>query len=79
MRTSKSWSPVGLGGNQTEIEHLRFEVTALNKRIEELERKARPGDAEVGALRASAHVLARQIDEVCCSRATDELSELLRK
>ena len=46
------------------------ELASFNKRIEELEKK-HPDASKIEALRASALVLARQIDEIRCSSAND--------
>jgi uncharacterized protein YydD (DUF2326 family) len=56
---------------------LRLELTALNERIEELE-KQHPEASKIEALRASAIALAWQIDELRCSSAND-LTDLLAK
>jgi hypothetical protein len=54
-----------------------MELAALNARIEELE-KQHPEASKIEALRVSALVLARQIDEIRCSSAND-LTDLLAK
>jgi uncharacterized protein YydD (DUF2326 family) len=68
---------IGSVNNHAEIERLRLELAAFNKRIEELE-KQHPEASKIEALRASALVLARQIDELRCSSASD-LTHLLAK
>jgi hypothetical protein len=60
-----------------EIDRLRQELAACNERITELERQ-HPEASKLEALRASAFLLARQIDELRCSGSTD-LTELLAK
>jgi hypothetical protein len=77
MSAQKVWKPVGPVKNKAEIERLRLELAALNERIEELE-KQHPEASKLEALKASALVLARQIDEILCSRAND-LTDLLAK
>ena len=79
MRVTKDVEPVRLGEKHGELERFRLEVTALNRRIDELKKSGQAEGSEFETLKASARVLARQIDELRCSRATDELSELLRK
>jgi hypothetical protein len=54
-----------------------FELASFNDRIQELE-KQHPEASKIEALRASALVLARQIDEIRCSSAND-LTDLLAK
>jgi hypothetical protein len=75
MQAQRIWKPVK---NSAEIERLALELTALNKRIDELE-KRHPDGLKIEALKASALMLARQIDELRCSRATDDLTSLLAK
>jgi uncharacterized protein YydD (DUF2326 family) len=77
MSAQKVWKPVGPVKNKAEIERLRLELAAFNERIEELE-KQHPEASKLEALKASALVLARQIDEILCSRAND-LTDLLAK
>jgi uncharacterized protein YydD (DUF2326 family) len=77
MRAQKVGNRVGPVKNNAEIECLRLELAAFNKRIEELE-KQHPEASKIEALRASALVLARQIDEIRCSTASD-LTDLLAK
>jgi len=60
-----------------EIERLRQQLAAFNARIEELESQ-HPEAPKIEALRASALVLAQQIDEIRCAGA-HELTHLLAK
>jgi hypothetical protein len=60
-----------------EIEQLRLELASFNERINELE-KQHPDASKIEALKTSALVLARQIDEIRCS-STPELTYLLAK
>ena len=77
MRAQRVGNQLGAAKNDAEIECLRRELAAFNKRIEELE-KQHPEASKIEALRASALVVARQIDEIRCSSAND-LSDLLAK
>ena len=77
MRAQRAWKPVRPVEKNAEIDRLRLELAALNERIEELE-KQHPEASKIEALRASALVLARQIDEIRCSSAND-LTDLLAK
>jgi uncharacterized protein YydD (DUF2326 family) len=77
MRGQRVWKPVQPVKKSAEIERLRLELAALNRRIEELE-KRHPEASKIEALRASALVLARQIDEIRYSSA-DDLTDLLAK
>jgi uncharacterized protein YydD (DUF2326 family) len=65
------------GANSAEIERLRLQLASFNERIGELE-KQHPEASKIEALRASALVLARRIDEIRCASAT-ELAYLLAK
>jgi hypothetical protein len=73
----KGWKPVGPVKRKAEIEKLRLELASFNARIEELE-KQHPDASKIEALRQSALVLARQIDEIRCASAKD-LTDLLAK
>lgn len=77
MQAQRVWKPVRPVKKNAEIDRLRLELAALNERIEELE-KQHPEASKIEALRASALVLARQIDEIRCSSAND-LTDLLAK
>jgi hypothetical protein len=74
QRVSKTVGPVK---SNAKIEHLRLELASFNERIEELERQ-HPDASKIEALKTSALVLARQIDEIRCSSAND-LTDLLAK
>jgi uncharacterized protein YydD (DUF2326 family) len=78
MRARRSWKPVGPFKHDAEIERLHLELASFNKRIDELE-KRHPESSTIEALKASAFVLSRQIDELSCSSATDDLTGLLAK
>jgi uncharacterized protein YydD (DUF2326 family) len=77
MRAQRVGNQLGAAKNDAEIECLRRDLAAFNKRIKELE-KQHPEASKIEALRASALVVARQIEEIRCSSA-DELSDLLAK
>ena len=76
MSVQRVWTPGPVKKN-AKIECLRLELAALNERIEELE-KQHPDASKIEALKTSALVLARQIDEIRCS-STNELTHLLAK
>jgi hypothetical protein len=78
MRAQRSWKPVGPLKHDAEIERLHLELASFNQRIDELE-KRHPESSTIEALKASAFVLSRQIDELSCSSATDDLTGLLAK
>jgi uncharacterized protein YydD (DUF2326 family) len=67
MSAPRVWKPVDSVNNNAEIERLRLELASFNERIEELE-KQHPEASKIEALRVSALVLARQIDELRCSK-----------
>jgi hypothetical protein len=77
MPAQRVWKPIRSVSNIGEIERLRIELASLNERIQELE-KQNPEASKIEALRVSAVVLARQIDEIRCSSAND-LTDLLAK
>jgi capsule polysaccharide export protein KpsE/RkpR len=79
MRGHGFWRPsTGRGQNDVEIERLRRELTAYNELIEELEQQY-PEGPKIEALKAIALSLAQQIDELRCSKAADELTDLLSR
>jgi hypothetical protein len=77
MPAQRVWKTVGQVESNAEIEHLRLELASFNERIVELE-KQHPDASKIEALKKSALVLARQIDEIRCSSA-NELTHLLAK
>jgi hypothetical protein len=77
MSVQRVWKPVGSVNSNAEIERLRQELASFNEQIEELE-KQHPDALKIEALRVSALLLGRQIDEVRCSGAND-LTDLLAK
>ena len=76
MPAQRSWKPVGPSKHDAEIERINLELASFNQRINELER-LHPEGWKIEALRTSALVLARQIDELRCS--ADDLTSLLAK
>jgi uncharacterized protein YydD (DUF2326 family) len=66
MRAQRVWKEGGADSRHAEIEQLHFQLTAFNNRIAELEKK-HAESSMIETLKASAIVLARQIDEVRCS------------
>jgi hypothetical protein len=77
MRAQRVWNPLGPVKNSPEIECLSLELATLNEQIERIERQ-HPEAVKIEALRVSALVLARRIDEIRCSTASD-LTDLLAK
>ena len=77
MSVQRVWKPVGSVTGNADIERLRLELASFNERIEELE-KQHPDALKIEALRVSALLIARQIDELRCSNAND-LTDLLAK
>jgi hypothetical protein len=77
MAAQRVWKTVGPLNSNAEIEKLRFELASFNECIERLE-KRHPDATKIEALRASALLIARQIDEIRCSTAKD-LTDLLAK
>jgi hypothetical protein len=77
MPAQRLWKTVRPVKRNAEIEHLRLELASFNERINELE-KQHPDASKIEALKTSALVLARQIDEIRCP-STNELTHLLAK
>jgi hypothetical protein len=77
MSVQRVWEPVGSVNSSAEIERLRLQLASFNEQIEKIE-KQHPDASKIEALRVSAHVLARQIDEIRCTSAND-LTGLLAK
>lgn len=76
MWANRQSAPAGANAG-AEIDRLQLELAAFNERITELERQ-HPEASRLEALKASALLLARRIDELRCSNSTD-LTELLAK
>jgi uncharacterized protein YydD (DUF2326 family) len=77
MPAKRVLKPLESAKNAAEIERLRIELAAFNERIQELE-KRNPEASKIEALRVSAVMLARRIDEIRCSSPND-LTDLLAK
>jgi uncharacterized protein YydD (DUF2326 family) len=69
-----------LGGDRANstIARLQLELASFNQRIAELE-KLHPEGQKIEALKVSALLISRQIDELRCTSATEELTGLLAK
>jgi hypothetical protein len=78
MRAQRVWKPVGVDKHNVEIERLHSELASFNKRIAELE-QSRFQSSTVEALKSSALMLSRQIDDLRSSFATEQLASLLAK
>jgi hypothetical protein len=76
MRAQRAWKPIAADKSSAEIEQLYLQLGSLNKRILELE-KSHPETSKIEALKVSALVVSRQIDELRC--ATDDLTGLLAR
>jgi hypothetical protein len=64
--------------HRAEIERLCFRLAAVNERIAELDR-IHPESETLESLKASALSLTRQIDEIRCSIAEEQLTGLLAR
>jgi hypothetical protein len=78
MRAQRVWKPVGVDKYSAEIERLHLELASFNERIAELE-QLRSQSSTIEALKSSALMLSRQIDDLRSSIATEQLSCLLAK
>jgi hypothetical protein len=78
MRAQRVWKTVGADKYHTEIERLHLELESFNKRIAELE-QSRSQSSTIEALKSSALMLSRQIDDLRSSIATEQLACLLTK
>ena len=76
MRAQRAWRPIGAEKHNAAIEQLYLQLASFNTRIEELE-KSHPETSKIEALKVSALVVSRQIDELRC--ATDDLTGLLAR
>ena len=76
MSEQRDWKAVGPNRN-AEITRLRQELASFNERIQELENQ-HPDALKIEALRVSALLLGRQIDELRCS-STNDFTDLLAK
>jgi len=78
MRAQRVWKTVGADKYNTEIERLHVELASFNTRIAELE-QLRSQSSTIEALKSSALMLSRQIDDLRSSIATEQLASLLAK
>jgi hypothetical protein len=78
MKPQRTRNPVGADKGNSEIDQLYLELAAFNQRIAELE-KLHPDGPKIEVLKASALMVSRQIDELRCLSATEELTDLLAK
>jgi hypothetical protein len=78
MRAQRVWKAVGADKYNTEIERLHLELESFNQRIAELE-QSRSQSSTIEALKSSALMLSRQIDDLRSSIATEQLAGLLAK
>jgi hypothetical protein len=76
MRAQRVWVPVGPDRHSRAIEQLHLQLGSFNRRIEELE-KLQSQSFTAENLKAHALALARQIDELRSSVATERLCSLL--
>jgi hypothetical protein len=77
MRAQPVWKQ-SEADHRAAIERLYFQLAAVNQRIAELERIDSESET-VESLKASALSLTRQIDEIRCSIADEQLTGLLAK
>jgi hypothetical protein len=78
MQADRALQRAGARNNNGEIESLYVELAGFNQRIRELE-SLHPESSKIEALKASALLVSRQIDELRCLRATQDLAGLLSK
>jgi uncharacterized protein YydD (DUF2326 family) len=78
MQAERALQRVAASNDNAEIERLIVELASFNKRIRELE-SLHPESSKIEALKASALVLSRKIDELRCLQATQDLAGLLSK
>ena len=77
MRAQPVWKQ-SEADHRAEIERLCFRLAAINERIVEFDEK-HPESETVEILKASALSLIRQIDEIRCSIADEQLTGLLAR
>jgi len=78
MKAHREGTIVGADHEISRVEGLHLELALFNRRIAELER-LHPDGKKIEALKARALVVSRQIDELRCVGATEELAGLLAK
>ena len=77
MRAQPAWKQSD-ADHRAEIERLYRRLAAVNERIAELD-KIHPESGTLASLKASALSLTRQIDEIRCSIADEQLTGLLAR
>ena len=77
MRAQPVWKN-SEADHRAEIERLHFRLAAVNARIAELD-TIHPESQTLASLKASALALTRQIDEIRCSIADEQLTGLLAR
>ncbi|SDP45685.1 hypothetical protein SAMN05444050_6923 [Afipia sp. GAS231] len=77
MRAQPVWKQ-SEADHRAEIERLYFRLAAVNERIAELDR-IHPESEALESLKASALTLTRQIDDIRCSIADEQLTGLLAR
>lgn len=77
MRAQPVWKQ-SEADHRAEIERLHLRLAAVNERIAQFER-IHPDDETLASLKASALLLTRQIDEIRCSIADEQLTGLLAR
>ena len=78
MQAGRALQRADACNDNAEIERLHVELASFNQRIRELE-GLHPESSKIEALKASALVVSRRIDELRCRRATQDLAGLLSK
>jgi uncharacterized protein YydD (DUF2326 family) len=78
MQAERALQRPHASNDNAEIERLHVELASFNQRIRELE-SLHPESSKIEALKASALVVSRRIDELRCRRATQDLAGLLSK
>ena len=77
MRAQPVWKD-SEADHHAEIERLHFRLAAVNERIAELDEN-HSEDETLTSLKASALTLTRQIDDIRCSIADEQLTGLLAR
>ena len=78
MKAHREGTLSGADHEISSVERLHLELALFNRRIAELER-LHPQGRKIEALKARALTVSRQIDELRCAGATEELAGLLAK
>jgi hypothetical protein len=78
MKAQRAGTLAGADRTNSNIAQLHLELAAFNQRIAELE-SLHPEGQKIEVLKAGALLISRQIDELRCLGATEELTGLLAK